>query len=66
MSRIDLDAGNGADDYTLRGLEMPYAFSAERRFNFVNFLTLINSIIRTFWLADVTIYTFTSNTKSHQ
>ena len=42
-------------------IKMPYALGAFGGIDFVDFDALINRAIRTFWFADVAIYTFIGN-----
>lgn len=49
----------------LRLCKMPHAFCAFIRINFINHITLINSRVRTYWLADIAINAFISDYQRH-
>ena len=64
--RINFDTCNRAYHYALRGVEVSYAFGAQRWLDLVDLLTLIYCIVRAFRLADVTIDAFMSYAKRHR
>jgi hypothetical protein len=53
--RVFLDAVDGADLDALRFVEMPYAFGAKGRVDFIDFLALGNRAVRAFGLADIAV-----------
>ena len=58
MLRITRDALDGANLDTLRRVKMPYALGALHRIDFVKFNALINGLVGTLRLTDVTIDAF--------
>src|SRR5690606_3632913 len=65
MFRVQRNAGDGTDLLTLRLIEMPDAFSAARRIDFVDLGTHVDGVVRAHRFAHIAVDAFVGDHQRH-